>query len=539
MSRPRFSEILVTRRHELGLSTAQASRILKLKEDVLIAFEEGDWDHMPQSGYAQGMLSSYARYLGLNAREVTSLFQEDLYQHQHGNTSHELRRHTRDTQAGRGISGYEMVNEADSRPKAYVEYHGLLPTSGGPAGDMGDFATTSEVSSRQSVPLMGQTITPRPSYSHQQYVSGHPYNTSSANQRSSQQRAVSSSQGTARRRSSQAQQRRRYEDSTRSGSSDRSQYQGTGMSYGSRTDSQRAYRRDDVNTRRVTSSEYVDDMRYDDRETRSYERASTISGRRASRDIASTERPNVRRRSSQSNGGSGGARRSGNSSRRQPKRRGLVGALENFFSDSGSALFAIIVLLTVVLTAIIVFSMSSCTSGSSSSSSSSQTSTITVNTTTSDEDDGTEDTTSDDATSEDSTTEDSSATGEGTSEDTSDTESEDTTSEDASAAAATETVVEVSVAKGSYSWVEIECDGTIQVAEGITGTWSQSFTVTDSITVSANNPDVVTVTENGEKVDFTSKASGIGTVTVTAPQTDADEAAVTSGSDSTTTTVSA
>ena len=74
MSRPRFSEALVTRRHELGLSVSQASKILKLREDVLIAFEEGDYDHLPQSGYAQGMLSSYARYLGLNAREIVDLF---------------------------------------------------------------------------------------------------------------------------------------------------------------------------------------------------------------------------------------------------------------------------------------------------------------------------------------------------------------------------------------------------------------------------------------------------------------------------------
>ena len=68
MPRPRFSEALVSRRHELGLSVSQASRTLKLREDVLVAFEEGDFEHMPQSGYAQGMLSSYARYQRPRAR---------------------------------------------------------------------------------------------------------------------------------------------------------------------------------------------------------------------------------------------------------------------------------------------------------------------------------------------------------------------------------------------------------------------------------------------------------------------------------------
>ena len=155
MPLPRFSEALALRRSELGLSIAQASRTLKLREDVLVAFEQGDFDHMPQSGYAQGMLSSYARYLGLNAREIVDLFQEEVYQHRHGTTSHELRRRTRQTQSGRGLSGYDMPNEAGSRPKAYVEYRPLLPTGGGPAGDLGDFATTAMVRPRGSVPLAG------------------------------------------------------------------------------------------------------------------------------------------------------------------------------------------------------------------------------------------------------------------------------------------------------------------------------------------------------------------------------------------------
>ena len=58
MPRPRFSEMLVSRRRQLGLSVTQASKVLRLKEQVLIAFEEGDFQHMPKSGYAQGMLSA-------------------------------------------------------------------------------------------------------------------------------------------------------------------------------------------------------------------------------------------------------------------------------------------------------------------------------------------------------------------------------------------------------------------------------------------------------------------------------------------------
>lgn len=77
MARPRFSEMLFDRRRQLGLSIAQASHVLRLKPQVLQAFEEGDFPSIPKSGYAQGMLSSYARYLGLNTRVIVSQFTQD------------------------------------------------------------------------------------------------------------------------------------------------------------------------------------------------------------------------------------------------------------------------------------------------------------------------------------------------------------------------------------------------------------------------------------------------------------------------------
>ena len=289
MPRPRFSEILVSRRHELGLSVSQASRVLKLREDVLIAFEEGDFERMPQSGYAQGMLSSYARYLGLNAREITDLFLEELYQWQHGTSSHELRRRARQTQSGHGLSGYDVVNETGSRPKAYVEYRPLLPSGGGPAGDLGDFATTAMARPRNSVPLAG-VGTPAPgtrgSVGSSRYDrdGGRPYNASDPRERQPA--------STARRRVSG--QRRRGSDSASRLISER---QRNAWQEDARPGSSRAYRRDDVSTRRVGPHDYTDDMRYDD-EARPYSPASTASGRRSSRNIASVERPNVRRRSS-------------------------------------------------------------------------------------------------------------------------------------------------------------------------------------------------------------------------------------------------
>jgi hypothetical protein len=97
--------------------------------------------------------------------------------------------------------------------------------------------------------------------------------------------------------------------------------------------------------------------------------------------------------------------------------------------------------------------------------------------------------------------------------------------------------VVVSVADGEVSWIEIECDGQSVVAETLTGPWEQSFTVTDSITIQAGNPSAVTVTNNGEKVQFTSKASGIGTMTIQGTQ--ATTTTDTTSTDTTTDTTSA
>ena len=524
MPLPRFSEALVERRRELGLSIAQASRTLKLREDVLVAFEEGDYDHMPQSGYAQGMLSSYARYLGLNAREIVDLFQEEVYEYRHGTSSHELRRRTRQTQSGRGISGYDMPNEAGSRPKAYVEYRPLLPSGGGPAGDMGDFATTAMARPRASVPLAGSSLSSTP-YGYARdagapsgapspagggYAAGrgpsrptaegrgssHPYNTPSTRERSSA--------STARHRPPSS--RRRGDDKAGRLINERQHRPGA-------HDGRGGYLRDDVSTRRVRRGEYTDDLRLDDRPRPSVP-ASTVSGRRSSRNIASVERPNVRRRSSRA----GSVPPS-----RKPPRRGIVGW---FSSDPRRTLFLIIVLLAIVLTTILTFSVSSCVSGRSQPSEPSQV--VPVEDVNKDDEangggDGDADAADDqpgDGDPESDPQEGDDVPGEqGDSEDETPAEGEkdpesEGSDEPEEPKEPEETVVDVSVASGSVSWIEITCDGVSEVADSVTGPWRQSYTVYDSITVQVASPDVVTVTENGKVVDFSRRAGGLGSVTI-------------------------
>ncbi|WP_455137148.1 helix-turn-helix domain-containing protein [Thermophilibacter sp.] len=499
MAIPRFSEMLVARRRELGLSIAQASRTLRLREDVLVAFEEGDFDHMPQSGYAQGMLSSYARYLGLNARQVTDLFQEEVYEYRHGTASHELRRRTRQTQSGHGLRGYDVVNEEGSRPKAYVEYRPLLPTSGGPAGDMGDFATTAPARPRRSVPLAG-TGAPAPGTrssasswgardeaSERSLARERPYNAPGARTRPSP--------ATARRRATG---RRREGDQA-------SRLISEGQQYVTRRDDARAslpsgrlYLRDDVSTRRVRAGEFTDDMRYDDR-ANPYAPASTLSGRRSSRNIAPVERPNVRRRATRTRGSGQGARG-----------RSRGGALSTFLSDPRRALLAIVALLALVLTLILVFSVRSCVDARNQPTG--PTAVVPVDTTGTSDDAGDQGGATDEGDTDEGTADD--APDDETSGTPAATDGSDATDGDAATDEPTETVVEVSVAEGQVSWVEITCDGASDVANSVTGPWSKSYTVHESITIQVANPDAVTVTNNGEKVALSSRAGGLGAVTI-------------------------
>lgn len=483
MARQRFSDMLSSRRRQLGLSLEQASRILRLREDVLVAFEEGDFERMPQSGYAQGMLSSYARYLGLDPRQITDLFQD------------ELSAYVDERSGGGPRRGRAGAGDLSSRPKAYVEYHGLLPTSGGPAGDMGAFATTTPVRSRRPLPLAGSGPSAAEAYASQGYgpeAQGRqrrPYNTQ-RRRPEAEERPVNSRAERQRRRGSQ--QRMRGE-AMGAGAQD----------YGYRGDARDGYyRRDDVSTRSIRPREYTDDMRYDEQAS-PYERASTISGRRSSRNIANMERPNVRRRSG-SDYAPGPSRRGGQQrgasgrSRRQPS--GAAG----FFADQQRAIFAIILVLAVVLTAILVFSVSSCVN--SKGASSDQGKAVTVNSV----DQSSQGSSSGSASSSQSSS--SQTTGQSTSAQGGSATS--STGDSASTSTYTPTVVKVSVASGAYTWLEITNDGVSAVAESVTGPWEQEFTVTDSLTVQAGDPSSVTVTNNGKSVAFTSKASGLGSLSV-------------------------
>ena len=75
----RFGGMLRERRRSLGLSIQQVANTIKIRPQIIEFFENGDFTSMPPRGYAQGMISSYARFLGLNPRDVVNAYFDELY----------------------------------------------------------------------------------------------------------------------------------------------------------------------------------------------------------------------------------------------------------------------------------------------------------------------------------------------------------------------------------------------------------------------------------------------------------------------------
>ena len=527
MQRPRFSEMLIARRQQLGLTIEQASKVLKLREPVLIAFEEGDFANIPKSGYAQGMLSSYARYLGLNPRQIVDQFQEDLYEFENGVTSHDLRKKTREGRLS-GEASYELPGETGSIPVNYPTMSLLQEPTVLATSDA--FTTTSTARSRsqryqQSSPLVnpygtqssyssvqqpygyssqtpgyGQVSTPVGAASGGYQASGYGQDYASQDYYGSSTDITSDlGQSTPRRFTT-------LDPEKTSGGSLRprgySQASGRYGSYSVNLVDVPRYGDPDIVSRSVGKSQYRDDLRYDDAPA-PYEAAYTSQGRRGSRNIANTQRPKVSRRRSATSRNV----RNQPGRRRPVKRGGVAGFIDSLTTDKTRLLVMGGLILVLVLVIIITASVKSCVA--------TRTETpkpqvpVTSPTQKNSE--------------EDKQTTEQNSTGQG--------EQDGKTDANAAAAQAaadkkaqedlepkvTEVKVHVAVAQGQIAWVEIKCDGSSVVAEQITGPWEKEFDVLKGFTIQTNNPSAVSVQNNGAAVEFDSKASGIGTISIDGP----------------------
>lgn len=77
-----FGQTLRSSREYQGISLNSAAARLRIRPDILRSIEEGDFSRMPQRGYARNMINAYARYLGLNPTEITTMYLDELHQYQ-------------------------------------------------------------------------------------------------------------------------------------------------------------------------------------------------------------------------------------------------------------------------------------------------------------------------------------------------------------------------------------------------------------------------------------------------------------------------
>jgi len=73
----RAGEKLKSKREEKDLSLEEVAKATKIRTSFLIAIEKGDYKKLPSSTYAHGFVRNYAKFLGLDEREVLALFKRE------------------------------------------------------------------------------------------------------------------------------------------------------------------------------------------------------------------------------------------------------------------------------------------------------------------------------------------------------------------------------------------------------------------------------------------------------------------------------
>ncbi len=460
MERPKFSQTLVARRRDLGLSIEQAASVLRMKEHVLRAFESGDWQSIPRAGYAQGMLSSYARYLGLNPRDVVDEFKQDLYRYTHSAPQPVVSPEA-DERRGRGYAERYQGQSIRKNPTDDIDLYG----SAGPAGSVYSGGTfDDELKHRLARERGGHRGAGYAERYLKEQTSTSTHHVLSDDRKGGRRYTAQVPERTQPRRAREA--------------------HGAARSSRARAEARRP-RRQSVREREVVAGEYQDDLRYDT--ARPYEAASSERGRRASRNIASTERPNVER-----------PRPPRSRSSRSKKPPTLA---EQLFTSRRLILIVIAVIFVVVMLAVI-FTVQSCVSHVTST----EKPQVPVQTTPVAQDDG-------------QATE---GEGAGVGESADDETVPPTTTPSTTT---TPSLVTISVADGEVSWIEITMGDVSLVAQTVTGPWEKTFTPTATMEIQASNASAVTVLADGKPLTFDSKASGVGAITIAAPSAPKDSSA--------------
>lgn len=119
-----YGDILRNARKRSGMSIADAAYRLRIRPDILRAIEECDYARMPPRGYTRNMISSYARLLGLNSREITQMYLDGAYAFEVGRVRTDGDRP--DSRRGQSSqrSGSSRTRHVEREPEPYMNARG-------------------------------------------------------------------------------------------------------------------------------------------------------------------------------------------------------------------------------------------------------------------------------------------------------------------------------------------------------------------------------------------------------------------------------
>ena len=74
---PQVGQRLKAARTEQGIELSDVERVTKIREKFLRAMEGNRWEELPAPAYAEGFLDIYARYLGLDPKELLDEYRKE------------------------------------------------------------------------------------------------------------------------------------------------------------------------------------------------------------------------------------------------------------------------------------------------------------------------------------------------------------------------------------------------------------------------------------------------------------------------------
>lgn len=428
-----FGEMLLERRRQMGASIQQVANVIKIRPQIIEYFETENFAAMPPRGYSQGIISSYARYLGLNPREVVDAYFDALHEYERNGTG--------------GRVGRFQDAAADANPRS------------------------SNVAGRY---MMVNSV-PSSRYGQRPPQAGYVSESSSAHEPVSASRLRPVSTADSRRRPPQG----GYDSTLRS-----------------RTRRPDGYSASDPRDPRARAPRSQDGRPYRDS--------------RGARSGYPEQRPIRRASGAQPPRGGSQRGRASRGGSRPPQQ----GPDMKFLVILGLGLLILIALVMVLLRGCAPKPESA---GSASSTPSAQKA---------DSKDASEDSTEADEGTDSSADKGDDAGGSSSSADKTDKSTKDEEPK--------ETVVKIKLKeKGTVAWIEVKLDGKVVLGKQVVGPFEQEFTVDTQIDITTNTPSAVAIYKNGEKVRYDTKVSGVGKVSILAPEKDEEEKVVDSDGDGT------